>query len=114
MSGTGSAEGSGLGEFLRNPAFLGVALANGLMKPGRDSDHHLLPPLRAGDPRLRLYGMGYYYALLHALGTVSQPVLGYLSDRLGRKAVLLPAFLMLAVLYTLIRWCAQGFRWGSW
>ena len=35
-------------------------------------------------------------------GTVSQPVLGYLSDRMGRKAVLLPSFLMLAVLYALI------------
>jgi len=43
------------------------------------------------------------------LGTVSQPVLGYLSDRLGRKAVLLPSFLVLSVLYTMIGFVDAGF-----
>ena len=102
-SGTGgSAEGSGLGEFLRNPAFLGVALANGLMNAGRILIITFFPLYVQETLGYGSTGLGYYYALLHALGTVSQPVLGYLSDRLGRKAVLLPAFLMLAVLYTLI------------
>ncbi len=102
-SGTGGGtEGSGLGEFLRNPAFLGVALANGLMNAGRILIMTFFPLYVQETLGYGSTGLGYYYALLHVLGTVSQPVLGYLSDRLGRKAVLLPAFLMLAVLYTLI------------
>ena len=102
-SGSGaSTEGSGLSEFLRNPAFLGVALANGLMNAGRILIMTFFPLYVQETLGYGSTGLGYYYALLHALGTVSQPVLGYLSDRLGRKAVLLPAFLMLAVLYTLI------------
>ena len=33
------------------------------------------------------FALGVYIALLHAMGIISQPILGYLSDRLGRKAV---------------------------
>lgn len=111
-SRTGGAEGSGLGEFLRNPAFLGVALANGLMNAGRILIMTFFPFYVQETLGYGSAGFGYYYALLHALGTVSQPALGYLSDRLGRKAVLLPAFLMLAVLYTLIPLVRPGIPLG--
>ena len=41
---------------------------------------------------------GAYYALLTGMGIVSAPVLGWLSDRWGRKAVLVPGFFVAAAL----------------
>ena len=98
----GDAQSSGLREFLRNPSFLGMALANGLMNTGRVLVYTFFPLYVQETLGYSAKGLGVYLALLHALGTVSQPVLGYLSDRLGRKWVLLPAFLALGVLYILI------------
>jgi MFS family permease len=46
--------------------------------------------------------------MLHAVGTVSQPVLGLLSDRIGRKAVLVPSFAILAGLYLLLALTPSG------
>ena len=107
-SGGGVAQASGLGEFLKNPNFLGMALANGLMNTGRILVITFFPLYVQETLGYTSTGLGYYYALLHVMGTVSQPILGYLSDRLGRKRVLLPAFLALAVLYTLIPLVGPG------
>ena len=41
---------------------------------------------------------GFYVALVTGMGIVSTPVLGSLSDRYGRKAVLVPGLVMAAVL----------------
>ena len=46
--------------------------------------------------------MGIYLALLFVMGAVSQPIMGILSDRFGRKVVLVPSFLIMGVLYLLI------------
>ena len=107
-SGGGGGQAAALGEFLRNPAFLGMALANGLMNTGRVLVMTFFPLYVIETLGYSYRGVGNYYALLHAMGTVSQPFLGYLSDRLGRKWVLLPAFLTLAVLYTLVPLVGPG------
>ena len=41
---------------------------------------------------------GVYYALLTGMGIASAPVLGWLSDTWGRKAVLVPGFIIAALL----------------
>ncbi len=46
--------------------------------------------------------LGLHIALLVGVGIVSTPVMGYLSDRLGRKVVLVPGMLGLAVLTALL------------
>ena len=43
-----------------------------------------------------------HFGLLLAVGIVSTPVVGYLSDRLGRKMVLVPGLFLLAVLSLLL------------
>jgi len=52
-------------------------------------------------------------ALLHGMGTVSQPVLGVLADRVGRKAVLVPAFVLLSGFYLLLARVAPGWPLGA-
>ncbi len=41
---------------------------------------------------------GFNFALLTGMGIVSTPILGYLSDRFGRKAVIVPGFAVAAAL----------------
>ena len=50
---------------------------------------------------------GFHYGLLTGMGIVSTPLLGYLSDRFGRKVVLVPGF-FLAGLLSLLTVAAGG------
>jgi MFS family permease len=52
--------------------------------------------------------LGMYLAFLYALGVVSQPIMGLVSDRIGRKAVLVPSFAMMAALYLAIPYSGDG------
>ena len=52
--------------------------------------------------------LGLYLALLHAMGAASQPVMGYLSDKFGRKAVLLPSLVAFGLLYLALAVAAPG------
>ena len=47
---------------------------------------------------------GYYFSLLGLVGMAASPVLGHLSDRFGRKTVLVPNLLALGVLTLLMGW----------
>ena len=42
------------------------------------------------------------------MGAVSQPAMGYLSDKFGRKAVLLPSLVLFGVLYLALAAAAPG------
>jgi len=44
---------------------------------------------------------GFHYSLLTGMGIISAPVMGLLSDRFGRKAVLVPGF-FLAAFFSLV------------
>lgn len=56
--------------------------------------------------------MGFYLSLLYGIGIVSQPFVAILSDRFGRKPVLLPALLILGSLYLLLWLAAPGVQLG--
>jgi FSR family fosmidomycin resistance protein-like MFS transporter len=97
---------------LVNPAFLAVAFAEGLMNMARQVIVTFFPLyIQLGLGR-DVFELGVYWALLHGMGTVSQPVLGVLSDRMGRKAVLVPSFLLLTVFYLLLGRAAPGWPLG--
>ncbi|MFQ5880152.1 MAG: MFS transporter, partial [Dehalococcoidia bacterium] len=51
--------------------------------------------------------LGIYLALLYVMGIVSQPVMGIVSDKMGRKAVLVPSFAAMGLLYMALA-VAQG------
>ena len=51
---------------------------------------------------------GVHFALLTGMGIVSAPVLGYLSDRFSRKAVLIPGFALAAALSFVTVWAGDG------
>lgn len=86
----------------KHPVFLGITAAKGLAQMGRLVVLTFLPIYLQEHLGYSPLALGFFIALLHAMGTVSQPVLGFLSDRLGRKAVLVPSFLLQGLLFMLL------------
>ena len=93
---------------INNRVFLGLSVATGLLSMSRLVILTFLPIYLQEHLHYSSVTLGLYIALLHALGIVSQPLLGVLSDRFGRKAVLLPSCLSLGIFYTLIAVAPPG------
>jgi FSR family fosmidomycin resistance protein-like MFS transporter len=92
----------------KNSTFVGITVATSFMQMGRLVVITFLPIYLQGHLGYSPFVMGGYIALLHAAGTISQPILGYLSDRFGRKAVLLPSFVVLGILFAFLTVVAPG------
>ena len=92
----------------RNSTFVGITSATGFMQMGRIVIITFLPIYLQEHLGYSPFGLGVYIALLHAMGIISQPILGDLSDRLGRKAVLFPSFVTLAILFALLSIATPG------
>ena len=85
-------------QMMRNPIVLGLVAAGVLRAIGLDAVFQWTPfylERELGHGHLKA---GFLYALLTGTGVVSAPVLGILSDRFGRKVVLLPGLAVAAVL----------------
>jgi MFS family permease len=97
---------------IKNPAFLGLSVSTGLLSMSRLVILTFLPIYLQEHLRYSSVALGLYIALLHAMGTISQPVLGLLSDRFGRKAVLLPSCLLLGLFFMLLAVVPPGIPLG--
>jgi MFS family permease len=54
--------------------------------------------------------LGFHIGLLYAMGAVSQPILGRLSDRFGRKTILLPSLVLFGCFYLTLAVAAPGIQ----
>lgn len=52
--------------------------------------------------------IGFHFGLLWTMGIVASPLMGHLSDRLGRKQVLVPALIYSCLLITLLALIGKG------
>ena len=87
---------------IKNPQALSVTISNALISGARVAVLTFLPIYLFDTLGFSSLKMGVYLALLFAMGAISQPIMGILSDRVGRKVILVPSFLILGVLYLLI------------
>jgi sugar phosphate permease len=101
-----------IADLATNPVFIGISSARALMQMGRLVILTFLPIYLQEYLDYTPFELGIHVALLHAMGAISQPIMGYLSDRLGRKAVLFPSFMTLGILYGLLVIAAPGFQLG--
>lgn len=97
-------------DLARNSIFIWISVASGLLQMGRLVVITFLPIYLQEHLGYSPFVLGVYIGLLHAMGTVSQPVLGFLSDRFGRKAVLFPSFITLGLLFALVAVAAPGLQ----
>jgi MFS family permease len=101
-----------LGELARNPALLGISFSSACMGIGRVVVLTFLPIYLQEHLGYPPAVLGLYIALLHVLGIFSQPAFGFLSDRVGRKAILVPSFIALGILYLLLGYVPAGIPLG--
>lgn len=101
---------------LRNPLIAGLAIAAMLRTIGLSAvtnwtPFYLKEPLDKGGLAMGNPEAGFYLFVLTGIGILSTPVLGELSDRFGRKMVLLPGFIAAAVLSMLVVPAGESSRW---
>ena len=76
---------------LRNRALMLIVLAVALRSVGEGTVQVFLPVYLREDLGYTATRVAFYLSLAKVAGLVSQPAMGYLSDRFGRKAVIVPA-----------------------
>ncbi|MBI4297708.1 MAG: MFS transporter [Chloroflexi bacterium] len=93
-----------------NFRLLTLLLAGGIRAMGQMTIVTFLPIYLREDLGYSSAGVGLYLSLLTFMGMGSQPVLGWLSDRVGRKPVLVPSITLLSILVFLIIWAKPGYQ----
>ena len=98
----GALAGAGLRLF-KNPAMLTLLIAASLRGVANNAMFDWTPFYLENSPEDGGLGFSYFWtgfqmALLTGMGAVSSPILGQLSDRLGRKQILVPGLALAAVL----------------
>ena len=89
-------------QVLKNPVLWGITLVAGLRGMAFLALFTFLPLYLDNDLEMSQLARGLHLGLLVAVGVVSTPVMGYLSDRFGRKPVLIPGLLGLCGLSLLL------------
>ena len=109
--GTRSSVGSywsDIRSLLRNHVVLAIIGVNVLTGMARLTVTTFLPIYIQDDLNYSAFGLGFFWGLLHMMGAVSQPVMGYLSDKFGRKFILLPALFLYGLLYLALAMADSG------
>ena len=92
----------GLKTMLADSQVLGVVIANTLVQMGRLSILAFFPIYLEETLNYSASDLGIFLGLLYITGIISQPIMGVLSDKIGRKNVLVPSFFLMGILYLLM------------
>ncbi len=90
---------SGIWEMFQDSQVLTIMLSNTLIKMGQLSILAFFPIYIKESLGYSAFALGIYLSLLYLMGIVSQPVMGILSDQIGRKSILVPSYAMMGILY---------------
>lgn len=94
---------------VKNPIVLGLMLSAMLRGIAIDAVANWTPFYLKRELGMGSVEVGFHFALLAGMGIVSAPVLGALSDRFGRKKVLVPGLIIASVLSFLVVSAGDGF-----
>ena len=92
----------------RSPVILVMVLVRSFNQMARQVTITFLPIYLFEQLALSNIELGIYLTPMAVSGLVAQPVMGVLSDRLGRKAVLAPSLAALGLAYFLLQWAPPG------
>ena len=93
---------------VKNRVLWGIAFVGGLRSMALVALVTLLPLYLAHDLALSPFSRGFHIGLLIAVGLVAKPLMGNLSDRWGRKTVLVPGLIWSAAFSLLLIPNGQG------
>lgn len=89
-------------DLMQNHVVMAIITVNVLTGMARLTIMTFLPIYIQDDLGYSALGLGFFWGLLHVMGAISQPVMGYLSDKFGRKSVLMPALIIYGLLYLML------------
>lgn len=89
-------------EVLRNPVVVALVISAALRGVGLNALFHWTPFYLEEELGKSHFSTGVHFALLTGMGIVSAPFLGQLSDRFGRKQVIVPGMAAATVLLMLV------------
>ena len=95
---------------LKNPVLVFLVVATMLRSMGETAIDGFLPLYLTEDLEFSAPQVALYLSLAKVAGLVTQPVMGYLSDRQGRKAVLVPGMAAITVLSFALAFAGTGLR----
>lgn len=109
-SGTASAREyfTSLFALLKQRPMLILVLVTALRSMGQSAIIAFLPVYLFQDLGNSLVLTGLYMSGAQVTGIFAQPLMGYLSDRFGRKVVLVPAMAILGLLYIVLNFASPG------
>lgn len=93
---------------LKDPLIWGITLVSGIRGMAFIALITFLPSYFSSDLGMSNLSRGAHFGLLVAVGIVSTPVMGYLSDRIGRKLVLIPGMVFLSITVCLLALFGEG------
>ena len=86
------------GRVMKNPVVMGLVASAMLRGIGLNAVAHWTPFYLRDELGMGRIEAGFHLGLLSGMGIVSAPLLGAISDRYGRKVVLVPGFIVAATL----------------
>ncbi len=99
---------SSLATLLRERAMLSLVIVTSLRSVGQSAIMAFLPVYLLEDLDYSEIAVGLFMAGAQVTGIVAQPVMGYLSDRYGRKIVLVPCTAILGFLMITLAFASDG------
>jgi MFS family permease len=93
---------------LRNRAMWGIIAVRGLRSMCLVALVTILPLYLANDLGMSPFLRGVHIGLLIAIGLIAKPMMGYLSDRVGRKQVLVPGLIWSCAISLLLAGFSEG------
>ena len=93
---------------LRNRAMWGIIAVRGLRSMCLVALVTILPLYLANDLGMSPFLRGIHIGLLIAIGLIAKPMMGYLSDRVGRKQVLVPGLIWSCAISLLLAGFSEG------
>ncbi len=106
--GMGAQLGSAMA-LMKSPVVLMLILASTFRNMGLEALFHWTPFYLEEELGMGHFMAGFHLSLLTGMGIVSGPVLGALSDKVGRKAVLVPGLTIATVLSLLVVTAGGGY-----
>ena len=101
---------SGLFGLLRKKAMVGLVAITGLRSMGQSAVNAFLPLYLLSDLDYSPFEVGLFMSGAQIAGVGAQPLMGSLSDRFGRKVVLIPSATALGLLYIALRYADPGLQ----
>ena len=99
---------SSLKELLKNKTILGLVISGGIRGMGSVSIFAFYSLYLRVDLGFSPAKSGLYFTIMMASGILSQPLLGYMSDRFGRKVVMIPSLILMGLFEIILVWAGAG------